>query len=638
LTEDGIAKMEQLLGVENIYTEAGFLEVHHIEQALKAHAIFKKDTDYVINDGEIVIVDEFTGRLMPGRRYSDGLHQAIEAKENVEVKQESRTLATITFQNYFRIFEKLGGMTGTAKTEEEEFYKIYGLDTIVIPTNRPITRTDKSDLIYKNRKGKFNAVVEAVKEYNEKGQPVLVGTISVETSEMLSKLLKMKGVKHEVLNAKHHEREAEIVAMAGQKNAVTIATNMAGRGTDIKLGEGVKELGGLVIIGTERHDSRRIDNQLRGRSGRQGDPGVSRFFVSMEDTLMRLFGADKIKNMMEKLGLPDDMPIENRLISRSIESAQKRVEGHNFDIRKHLLDYDDVMNKHREIIYTRRLKILENEDVKGQIEELMTHEAARLVASNASTSNRSDWDLPNLTDALNALLPHDAKKLSVQDFESLDEPDQMQELVEKTLKREHKHREESLPDPNLLRQVERSVLLRVVDTLWMEHIDEMTHLREAVALSGYGQRDPLIEYKQGAFQSFKQLLGGIQHNVINTLFKVTISVEAPRPVMPKPKLTPEKLPTNEGQIEDNLTDPHHDNEGAVAAVKMEDADIPTPSPTDEPTATENVTIVKKGGITKYVVGAEEPSAEPVGEVEKVGRNEPCPCGSGKKYKKCHGRA
>ena len=325
LTEEGIAKMEQLMGVENIYTDAGFMEVHHIEQALKAHAIFQKDTDYLVKDGEIVIVDEFTGRLMAGRRYSDGLHQAIEAKEGVEVKRESRTLATITFQNYFRLFKKLSGMTGTAKTEEEEFYKIYGLETIVIPTNEPISRNDKSDQIYKNTKGKWQAVVEAIKEYNEKGQPVLVGTISVETSEMLSKMLKMSGIKHEVLNAKHHEREAEIVSLAGQKDAVTIATNMAGRGTDIKLGEGVTELGGLAIIGTERHDSRRIDNQLRGRSGRQGDPGASRFYISMDDELMRLFGSDKIKAMMDRLGLPDDMPIENIIISKSIESAQKRV-------------------------------------------------------------------------------------------------------------------------------------------------------------------------------------------------------------------------------------------------------------------------------------------------------------------------
>jgi len=597
LTEEGIAKMEQLLGVENIYTEAGFMEVHHMEQALKANLIFKKEIDYLVKDGEIVIVDEFTGRLMAGRRYSDGLHQAIEAKENVEVKQESRTLATITFQNYFRMYKKLSGMTGTAKTEEEEFYKIYGLETVVIPTNKPICRADNSDLIYKSQKGKFAAVIEAVKELNEKGQPVLVGTISVENSEQLSKLLKMAGVKHEVLNAKQHEREAEIVAQAGQKGAVTIATNMAGRGTDIKLGEGVKELGGLAIVGTERHDSRRIDNQLRGRSGRQGDPGFSRFYVSMEDSLMRLFGADRIKSMMERLGLPEDMPIENRLITRSIESAQKRVEGHNFDIRKHLLEYDDVMNKHREIIYTRRLKILENEDLKPEILEMMKQEATEIVSFNATGENRTEWDLQAVTDSINALLPQEADRVDVSDFESLDETAAMTEYLTNVLHTEHRNKEKSLPDPSMLREVEKSVLFRVVDTLWMEHIDAMTNLRESVALRGFGQRDPLMEYKQESFLMLKKLLSNIQHNVINTLFKIQIQVQQPASVLQKPTVDPTKLPTNEDSIEDNVT---------------------------------GSTLVEN---RPQGAGATAPSPQ---AFAAVGRNDPCPCGSGKKFKKCHG--
>ncbi|MBU0727808.1 preprotein translocase subunit SecA, partial [Patescibacteria group bacterium] len=601
LTEDGIAKMEQLLGVENIYTDAGFLEVHHIEQALKAKAIFKLETDYLIKDGEVVIVDEFTGRLMPGRRYSDGLHQAIEAKENVEVKRESKTLATVTFQNYFRLYEKLAGMTGTAKTEEEEFYKIYGLDTIVITTNKPVTRKDLSDQIFKNTKGKWQAVVKTIKEYNEKGQPVLVGTISVETSEMLSKMLKISGIAHEVLNAKHHEREAEIVSLAGQKGAVTIATNMAGRGTDIKLGEGVKELGGLVIIGTERHDSRRIDNQLRGRSGRQGDPGESRFYVSMDDELMRLFGSDRIKSMMDKLGLPDDMPIENMIISRSIESAQKRVEGHNFDIRKHLLEYDDVMNKHREIIYSRRLKILENDDLKEDILELMADEARNIVVFHTSSVNRSDWDFVAIASAVNALLPHQTKELDAQDFEKLDKSDDIIDNLVNILHNEYKNKEKSLPDPKMLRQIEKRIYLHVIDTLWMEHIDQMTQLRESVALRGYGQRDPLMEYKQEAFQMLKKLLDAIQHNAINTIFKVQINVDAPAVAQQK---APQNMQTNQDAIEGNVTGPKFRRKPASAEAAVAQR-----------------------------ISADSPPAQ---KVDEVGRNEPCPCGSGKKYKKCHG--
>ena len=603
LTEEGIATMEKLLGVENIYTDAGFLEVHHIEQALKAHAIFKNDIDYLVKDDEIIIVDEFTGRLMPGRRYSDGLHQAIEAKENVEVKQESKTLATVTFQNYFRLYNKLSGMTGTAKTEEEEFYKIYNLEVIVIPTNKDIIRRDNSDVIYKTQKGKFISVVKAIQEYYQKGQPVLVGTISVEKSEILSKLLKMTGVPHEVLNAKNHEREAEIVARAGQRGAITIATNMAGRGTDIKLGEGVIELGGLVIIGTERHDSRRIDNQLRGRSGRQGDPGGSRFYVSMEDDLMRLFGADKIKNMMERLGLPEDMPIENGLISRSIESAQKRVEGHNFDIRKHLLEYDDVMNRHREIIYARRLKILKSDNLKSDILELIKKESENIVLSRTLSESRTDWDLEGIAKEVNALLPHKTKSVDVQDFEKLDRPEDITEFITNVFYTEHRLKEESLPKPDILRMVEKSILLRVVDSLWMEHIDEMSNLRDSVSLRGYAQRDPLVEYKQDAFMMLKKLLTTIQHNVINTLFKIQINIEPQAQIIAKPIIDPSKLKTNEENIEGNLINPH--GRSSISPESRVVQKIMTRSPNQPATP-------------------------------KAGRNDPCPCGSGKKYKKCHG--
>ncbi len=603
LSEEGIAKMEELLGVENIYTEAGFLEVHHIEQALKAKAIFQKDVDYLIKDGEIIIVDEFTGRLMPGRRYSDGLHQAIEAKENVEVMRESKTLATITFQNYFRLYEKLSGMTGTAKTEEEEFYKIYGLDTLVIPTHHAVVRADHSDQIYKNSNGKWMSIVKAISGYHEKGQPVLVGTVSVEKSEMLSRLLKIQGVPHEVLNAKHHEREAEIVALAGQKGAVTIATNMAGRGTDIKLGPGVKELGGLVIIGTERHDSRRIDNQLRGRSGRQGDPGDSRFYISMDDELMRLFGSDRIKSMMDRLGLPDDMPIENMMITRSIESAQKRVEGHNFDIRKHLLEYDDVMNKHREIVYSKRLKILSNDDLKQDIIHMMKEESKNIVVFNTSTANRTDWNFAAIIDNVNALLPHQSKKLDVQDIEKIDETDVIIENVSNILLNEYRLKEESLPDSKILRDVEKRIYLHIIDSLWMEHIDQMTHLRESVSLRGYAQRDPLMEYKQEAFQMFRKLLDSIQHNVINTLFKVQINIELPPERQDKAEQV-KNLRTNEDEIEGNITD---------------------------------AKFRQKGSAESSVAQKISAGAKPKPKTPEAGRNDPCPCGSGKKYKKCCGK-
>lgn len=597
LTEEGIAKMEELLGIENIYTEAGFSEVHHIEQALRAQTCYKSDVDYMIKEGEIVIIDEFTGRMMPGRRYSQGLHQAIEAKENVEVKRESKTLATVSFQNYFRLFDKLGGMTGTALTEAEEFYQIYGLDTIVIPTHRPISRDDKTDVIYKSQKGKFLAIVQKVKELHEKGQPVLLGTISVEKSEVLSKLLQLEGVRHNVLNAKQHEREAEIVTSAGEKGAVTIATNMAGRGTDIKLGENVKELGGLFVIGSERHESRRIDNQLRGRSGRQGDPGASQFFSSMEDDLMRLFGADKIKNMMTFLKVPEDMPIENGLISRSIESAQKKVEGRNFDIRKHLVEYDDVMNIHRNVIYKKRRKFLEKEDLHEDIIEMLKEGGESIVRNFTEARTEKEWNHQQIHEALMAI--HKGK-LELQELEKIDNQEQLITKAQDYLLEAYQEKEKSLPDPKIMRRVERAVYLRANDVLWMEHIDSMTRLRENVAFSGYAQKDPLTEYKSQAYEMFMEMMAMIRNNTINTIFKIEAEKVVPAQILRSRET--QNLRTNEQEVERPLSGgPGSMNQNNPVVIKMNSQ----PGPVGQ-------------------------------QMDRVGRNDPCPCGSGKKYKKCHG--
>lgn len=583
LTEEGIKKMEEFLGVENIYTEKGFEEVHHIEQALRAHAVYKADVDYLIKDGQIMIVDEFTGRLMPGRRFGQGLHQAIEAKEGVAIKRESRTLATITFQNYFRLYKKLAGMAGTAKTEEEEFQSIYGLDVYEIPTHRPVTRLDKPDAIYKNTAAKFRAIARTVKELNEKGQPVLVGTVSVEKSEALSKLFKAENIPHHVLNAKFHEQEAEIISKAGEKGSVTIATNMAGRGTDIKLGEGVKELGGLCVIGSERHEARRIDNQLRGRSGRQGDPGLTQFYVAMDDDLMRIFGGERMMNLMERMGLPEDMPIENGIISRSIESAQKKVEGHNFDIRKHLVEYDSVMNKHRDIIYKRRRVLLGNENLKNDILVLIEQAAEKLVLSHPG-------DTKEIFESLSALHRDPKTPLAREALENLDQESMIQ-AIKNYLLEEYIEKEKSLPSPEIMRKAERAISLRTMDMLWMRHIDELKDLRDAVSLSGYGQRNPLIEYQNKAFQAFEELIDKIDENTIRSLFHVKINVQVVQ--KPAPNVTTVNavgpVKTNEEQIEKNLEEP-------------------------------SLEAPKKGSI----------------EMDEVGRNDPCPCGSGNKFKKCHG--
>jgi preprotein translocase subunit SecA len=609
LTEKGIARMEEKMGVENIYTDAGFLEVHHLEQALKALTVYKRDIDYVVKDGEILIVDEFTGRLMPGRRYSDGLHQAIEAKEKVEVKRESRTFATVSFQNYFRLFKKLAGMTGTAFTEAEEFLAIYGLDTIIIPTNKNIARDDKADQIYRSQKGKYMAIVKTVKELHEKGQPVLIGTISIEKSEVLSRLLQIEGVPHNVLNAKQHEKEAEIVSSAGQMKAVTIATNMAGRGTDIKLGEGVRELGGLMILGTERHESRRIDNQLRGRSGRQGDPGATQFYLSMEDDLMRLFGSERIQSVMSALKMPEDMPIENKWISNAIESAQKKVEGRNFDIRKHLVEYDDVMNKHREIIYSRRRKVLKSENIKNDILLLIESAVGKIVTAHTHKKNETGtWDVMEILNDINSIHRNPVKPLTKEELEKIFSPEDMTETIRKYLFGEYEEKENLLTDTEVMRRIERGVYLNVIDALWMEHIDNMQHLRDDVSLRGYGQRDPLVEYKEEAYVMFSRLLGDIQGNTVGTLFKINLSQQVPEHLLKASK--PKQIFTNEAQIESVL------------------------SGKNQITASTNASTMDDQGGNPVVVKATSATSAKI--QPPAGRNDPCPCGSGKKYKKCHG--
>jgi len=573
-SEKGIKKAETFLGVENLYDEKNMELLHHFQQALKAHALMKLDRDYVVKDGQVIIVDEFTGRLMFGRRYSDGLHQAIEAKEGVKVEHESKTLATITFQNYFRMYKKLAGMTGTAATEEEEFRKIYGLDVVVIPTNMPMIRVDNPDVVYKTEKGKFESVVNEIVECHKRGQPVLVGTVSIEKSELLSGMLKRRGIPHEVLNAKYHEKEAEIIAKAGQRGAVTIATNMAGRGTDIVLGEGVADLGGLHIIGTERHEARRIDNQLRGRSGRQGDPGSSRFYVSLEDDLMRLFGSDNIKGIMDRLGLEEDQPIEHSLITRAIENAQKKVEARNFDIRKHVLEYDDVMNTQREVIYSQRHKVLEKEDLKESINQMIADVIDRLLDVYAGKEiHPEEWDVKGLSEYM-------ADIFQIKDvidpalLEDMSRDDVRNTLLEKA-RAAYDKKEQELGSETM-RELERFVMLKTVDQKWMDHIDAMDQLREGIGLRAYGQRDPVIEYKIEGYDMFQEMISSIQEETLRYMFRVQVKA----------------APQREQQRLHNVS---------------------------------------------YSHGGSDEKKQPVRKEKKVGRNDPCPCGSGKKYKKCCGR-
>lgn len=531
LNEDGIDAIEKLLNVKNLYDDESFGDTHLIEQALKAKAIFKKDQNYVVKDGEVIIVDEFTGRLMNGRRYSEGLHQAIEAKEGVPIRKESRTLATITLQNYFRLFEKLAGMTGTALTEAEEFNAIYGLDVLVIPTHIPVQRNDLPDAIYKSKKGKYDAIAKKVSELYEKGQPVLIGTVSIEQSEILHTLLSKTRIPHNVLNAKQHEKEAEIISKAGQKHAVTIATNMAGRGTDIKLGENIQALGGLFVIGTERHESRRIDNQLRGRSGRQGDPGTSQFYISVEDDLMRMFGGDQVKSLMERLGVAEDMPIENRFITNSIQGAQRKVEGHHFDIRKHLVEYDDVINKHREIIYKKRKLFLTSENVKNDILLMMENEAEDLVLQNTTTNDNSKWNYANILNGLNIIYKDDLAPISEETLREFATKDEVIEFIKTYLWEQYARKEKEVPDEKLMRHIETTVGLKMIDMLWMEHIDAMTGLREKVAFAGYAQKNPLLEYKNEAFVMFENLLKTIRKNTLTHLFRIKIEYKPQPPAI-----------------------------------------------------------------------------------------------------------
>lgn len=601
LTEEGINHVENLLGIKNIYEERGIKEVHHLEEALKAQILFKKDRDYVVKNGEVIIVDEFTGRLMPGRRYSRGLHQAIEAKEGVEIKRESKTIATITFQNYFRLYQKLAGMTGTATTEAEELASIYKLDVVQIPTNKSVVRKDHNDLVYKTEEGKFEAVVNDIKDRNEKGQPVLVGTISVERSEYLSQLLTQKGVAHNVLNAKNHEKESEIVAKAGQKGAVTIATNMAGRGTDIKLGESVTDLGGLHILGTERHESRRIDNQLRGRAGRQGDSGSSQFFVSLEDDLMRIFGSDKIKGMMERFGFPEDQPIEHKWITSSIEGAQKKVEGYNFDIRKSVVDYDDVMNKHREAIYKKRRMILSQTDLKKEMLKIINL-AIRHIVTTHTAGIGSDWNLKEINENMATIA---GSYYTEQDLGKYENPEGVYDHLIEVIDKCYEQKEKEVT-PEIMRQLEKLVMLRIIDNLWQDHLDEMEYLRTGVGLRGYGQRDPLLEYKEESYKLYKQLLWSIDDEIAKTIFKVTILRQQAEP--PKGQEVKREAPT----IPSSGTNQERGNDSSVRTYSRSNNSNSRPGQTG-----------KVSTVTR-----DEP---------KVGRNDSCPCGSGKKYKKCHGR-
>jgi preprotein translocase subunit SecA len=572
LTESGVAKMEQWLHLPNLYDPANYGLTHYMDSALKAHVLYKRDRDYVVKDGEVIIVDEFTGRLMFGRRYSEGLHQAIEAKEGVKIQRESITMATITFQNYFRMYDKLAGMTGTAVTEAEEFDKIYKLDVVVIPTNKPLIRDEYKDQIYKNEEAKFRAVVREIEELNKEGRPVLVGTVSIEKSEYLGQMLQKKGIQHQVLNAKYHEKEAAIVAQAGRLGAVTIATNMAGRGVDIILGgnpEGrdsqewqtehdrVVQLGGLHIVGTERHEARRIDNQLRGRAGRQGDPGSSRFYVSLEDDIMRRFGGDRVKGFMEWAGFDEDTPLEHGMVSKVIENAQQKVEAYHFDIRKHLVDYDDVVNKQREVIYDERRKILSGADLKANIQD-MIKDALRDVVHNHLGDERSDeWDLDGLVAGANAILPlppHLSKdaicKMSRKDVEQ-----KLEEYAESL----YEEREKEL-GPQNMRVVERLVMLRAFDSRWVEHLTAMENMRQSIGLQSLAQRDPLVAYKTQGHEAFQELMAGVQHDIVHMIYHVGI-------------------------------------------VKQE-----------KPKEREKVPVA-----------------------QHLGRNDPCPCGSGKKYKKCCGK-
>ena len=582
MTEEGIALGEKLLNVDNLYDPVNIEWLHHLNQGLKAHYLFTRDVDYLVQNNEVVIVDEFTGRSMPGRRYSDGLHQALEAKEGVKIERENQTLASVTFQNYFRMYDKLAGMTGTADTEAPEFNKIYGLEVTVIPTHQEMVRADYADVIYKNAKAKYRAVVKEIKELHEKGQPILVGTVNIEISEMISKMLKKAGIPHSVLNAKHHEHEAQIVAEAGHKGRVTIATNMAGRGTDIKLAEGVADLGGLHILGTGRHESRRIDNQLRGRSGRQGDNGSSRFYLSLEDDLLRIFGSDRIAGIMDKLGMEEDEPIEHSMISKAIENAQRKVEGHNFDIRKHLLEYDDVMNMQREVIYKQRREVLGSDDVKSIIDDMLVDIAGNVATEFSEEKIPSEeWAWDYIEERTKAAMgiplnwdESERKGLTLEKFE---------EKLLRTVQEAYEAREQEIGEANI-RHLEQVVLLQIVDTHWKDHLLAMDHLKEGIGLRGYGQKNPLDEYKKEGYSMFMSMIDRVKEQTISTLMRVQLAREEELAEME------ERQRRQQQEMEMRRSD------------EAEDKKQPA---------------MRAG--------------------QKVGRNSPCPCGSGKKFKRCCGK-
>ena len=591
LTDEGIVIMENLLNVDNLYDPANIETLHCLNQAVKAHGLFKNEVDYVVKDGEVIIIDEFTGRMMAGRRYSDGLHQALEAKEGVKIENENQTLASITFQNYFRMYEKLAGMTGTAATEAEEFGSIYKLEVIVVPTNQPMIREDCPDVIYRTEDEKLDAAIEEIKELHEVKRPVLVGTISIERSELLSKKLKKFGIKHSVLNAKHHEKEAEIIAQAGQPGAVTIATNVAGRGTDIVLGEGIPELGGLHILGTERHESRRIDNQLRGRSGRQGDMGSSRFYLSLEDDLLRIFGSDKISPLMARLGMEDGQPIEHAMVSKAVANAQKKVEAHNFDIRKHLLEYDDVMNRQREVLYTLRREIINTDNAKELLLDMADEVVDDTLAEIAQEKiYPEEWDIEALNELLERQFTVHIKKsgdheLILQGNTKLELENCNREILHDTIMetviQAYEAKEEGI-ETDFMRHIEKVIMLQVLDGLWKDHLLGMDHLKEGIGLRGYAQKNPLTEYKKEGFDLFGAMMARIKEETTEYLFKIQINQEI-------------EMPDERGSKPPQVVEHRGDSEVSAKPV-----------------------TVRR-------------------EEEKVGRNEPCPCGSGKKYKKCHGR-
>ncbi len=640
LTEEGIARVEQLAGVDNIYDEQNYLLAHYLDNALKAEVIFKNDRDYIVENGQVIIIDEFTGRKMIGRRYSEGLHQAIEAKEGVRVERENKTLGAITFQNFFRLYKKLSGMTGTASTEAEELNKIYKLDVLTIPTNRPMIRKDQPDLVYKNEQGKFRAVVEQIEELHNEGKPVLIGTVSIEKSERLSQLLSRKGIPHEVLNAKNHEREAGIVAQAGRKGAVTVATNMAGRGVDILLGgnpEGLAKheweasggekdyqalldrhsaqcavehdevigMGGLHIIGTERHESRRIDNQLRGRAGRQGDPGTSRFFVSLDDDLMRRFASERIANIMEKLGMDEDTPIEHGLVTRAIEQAQTKVEGFHFDIRKHTVEFDDVMNKHREIIYGERQKIMKHEDLREVIVDMIHGQLSQMIGSHCADEYGENWDTEGLLSSLKPIFPV-PEDWTPEDFKLMTR-DELEEMILDAADKAYEAKEQQLSPP-LMRHIERLVLLKIIDTLWVDHLTTIDDLREGIGLRAYGQQDPLVAYKAEAYDLFQSLMATIEHDVVHAIYNVNLVVQPPPTALgaqPGPAEAPPAAPSPNGR-------------------RQESSRQAARSYSQSPYAHASTNRQEAG------------ERRPVAAATKIGRNDPCPCGSGRKYKRCHG--